>query len=401
MASSSGYQGQNRVQPPRRTPSHGAQIPPSYLPHIHISLDTGEPFDLGLKHEISQQVRELRAQKHQRARNPVPIQDHNQAAGQGASKGPSKSQKEHSSQGPAGQSDKLPNPYPLGPSNQKEKPRDRPLSAPSQAAIQGLLSADPQLKALQPHPQSPRQVQTPQSGSNPVSIPGVKLVSHRPCGRSHSPCCRIDVDVEPEHQGGWQNGMRAAVSHESFMVPSDGEVTAFDPTDFHSQFFPDGALHSALPRHSYSPVSNDGSCLRVPDNNHLHLPASDWGIKRHNAIGDGSSLSALSDSAAPENILGERLAEFRLMRFISSHCPLSSSPSVPPAWLGLSPRTSPQLSPTQSLSSPSSLWSLSLVSPPLSPHDCLTTLVNKSFPSIHNHLIPPVCKPHCSSLLDL
>lgn len=384
MASSSGYQGQNRVQPPRRTPSHGAQIPPSYLPHIRISLDTGDSFDLGLKQEISQQVRELRAQKHQRGRSPVPIRDHNQAAGQGASKGPSKSQKEHSSQGPAGQSDKLANPYPLGPSNHKEKPRDRPLSAPSQAAIQGLLAADPQVKALQPHPHSPRQIQTPQSGSNPVPIPAVKLVSHCPRGRSHSPSCRIDLEVEPEHQGRWQKGMRAAVSHESLMVPSDGKVTGFDPADIYSQSFPDSAPYSALPRHSYSPVSNDGSFLRVPDNNHLHFPASDWDIKNHQTIGGSRSLS----NSAPANFLAERLAEVRIMRSVSSNCPLSSSPSVPPAWLGLSPRTSPQISPAQSFGSSSSFSSLSLVSPPLSPYDCVTTLVHKSPPSIHSHLTP-------------
>ncbi|KAM7376150.1 hypothetical protein PAMP_005895 [Pampus punctatissimus] len=183
-ASSSASHGQPRVQAPRRTPSHAEQLLSTHLPHINITLDPGEPLDIGLKQEISQQVREFRAQKlSQKGRSSGPFQGHNQGAGQGPSKGHSKSQ--CSSQGPVSQSNPVPNPYPLGPSNQKERPRDRPLSAPSQAAIQGLLSPDPQLKALQSHPHSPQQVQKPQSGSNPVSNQ-TKLISHLVPVKTHS-----------------------------------------------------------------------------------------------------------------------------------------------------------------------------------------------------------------------
>ncbi|KAM9341537.1 TRAF2 and NCK interacting kinase a [Symphorus nematophorus] len=218
-ASSSGSQVHHRAQAPRRTPSHGAQLLSTHIPRIHISLDHGEPQDLGLKQEISQQVREFRARNlNQRGLSPEPIQERNQAAGQGPSKGPSKGHKEHSSQGPVSQSNPVPNPYPLGPSNQKEKPRDRPLSAPNQAAIQGLMSSEPNLKALQPYPQSPAQVQKPKSGSNPVSAPAVQLVEERSkLNRQSSPALQhkvsnriSDPSLPPRSESFSSGGMQPA-----------------------------------------------------------------------------------------------------------------------------------------------------------------------------------------------
>lgn len=297
--------------------------------------------------------------------------------------GPSKSHKEYSSQGLASQSNKLPNPYPLGPSNQKEKPRDRPLSAPSQAAIQALMSTDPQLKALQPHPQSPRQVQKPQPGSNPAFNPAVRLVSGRPRGRSHSPCCRIDVDIEPEYWGGWQKGMRPAISHESLMVPSDWEVTACDPTDPLSRSYPDSAL--SRQRNSYSPVSS--GFLQVPDNNHLHFPALDKDRRGRNAERGSTSMCDLSTSA-PAGVLKQNLVEVRKMHSRSSHCLLSSSAATPAPWLGLSPRTSPQSSPSYSPTSSGSL-SVGTLCPPFSPDNLVSNMAYESSPPIHTHLLLP------------
>lgn len=272
------------------------------------------------------------------------------------------------------------------------------------------MSADPHLKVLQPYPQSPGQVQKPQSGPNPVSNPVVKLVSGYPRARSHSPRCRIDVEIEPEDQGGWQKGMRPAVSHESFMVPSDWKVTTFDPAVPLSQSFPDSALHSALPRqrNSYSPASNRGNFLQVPDNNHCLFPTSDpnrrgW-IGGHNAVRGSSSMSDLSASA-PADILKYNLAEVRKMSSQSSQCWPSSSPTTPSPWLCVSPSTSPKTSACSSPTSPSS-WSISTLSPPFSPDNPVSNSVPES-QCIHTHLflpdhasfpllISPACSPHRS-----
>ncbi|XP_034714596.1 TRAF2 and NCK-interacting protein kinase-like isoform X2 [Etheostoma cragini] len=182
-ASSPGSRG---AQAPKRTQSHGAQFLHTHLPHIRISLDSEEPLDPGLKQEISQQVREFRAQKlHQRGRSPGPVQKHNQAPGQGPSEGPSKSHKENFGQGPVSQSNPAPNPYPLGPSNHNDKPKDRHLSA----ASQGLMSP-----GLQPHPQSPGKIQRPKSGSKPVPITALKPVEERSkLNRQSSPALQHKV----------------------------------------------------------------------------------------------------------------------------------------------------------------------------------------------------------------
>ncbi|XP_075873735.1 TRAF2 and NCK interacting kinase a isoform X2 [Nelusetta ayraudi] len=150
-SSSPDCHGLNRVRAPRRTPSHGAQMPSSHIPQIRISLSSGEALDPGLKKEISQQVREFRAQKlSQRGPSPGHIQNQSQAAGQG--QGAAKSQAEAVSQ-----SNRAANP-----SQQRDKPRDRPVSTPSPAA---------QLKAVQPRTQSPRQGPSPMPGSEPAPAP--------------------------------------------------------------------------------------------------------------------------------------------------------------------------------------------------------------------------------------
>lgn len=402
-ASSSGLHGQNKVWTPKRTPSHGAQVLSNHHPRIRISLDPGAPLDLGLKQEISQQVREFRAQKlNQRESSPGPIQKHNQSAGQGPRKEASKSHKEHSSQGPAsqskgdpvGQSNKIPNPYPLGPSNQKEKPRDRPLSAPSQAAIQALKSVDPQLKALQPHPQSPRQVQKPPLGSNPAFTPAVRLVSHRPRNKSHSPRRRVDVDVEPEHQVGRQKGMRAAISHETLLVPPYWDVTPCDSDDPLSQSYPDNALNCALARqrNSYSPGSSSGNFLQVPDNNVLHFPP------QQSTSGRNAEMSSTPRSASsPENIHKPDLAGVRLWHSSSALCLLSSSPT-----LGLPPQSFLQNSPPSPLSS--SLVSINTSPHQLSPDSPMSSSARQSAHiqlTVPTHILfpshfSPGCSPHCS-----
>lgn len=355
------------------------------IPQIRISLDPSEHLDPGLKREISQQVREFRAQKlSQRGRSPGHIQNHNQAAGQVASKGPGKSHKEPCYQEPTGQFSRLPNPYPVGASQQKEKPRDRPLSAPSQAAIQAPMSASPQLKALQPHPQSPRQVPKPQPGSNPASAPAVKAVSERPRGRSHSPRCRIEVDVEPWEQGGWQRGMRPAVS-DSMMFRSDSEVTKFNPCDPFSLSFPDDALQSALSRQrDYSPTSASGTFLQVPDYNHLYFPSLDKNGR--DAVRGSASMGELS-SSAPANILGQQLAEVRQMRSLSSECLHCSSASTAAAWWAVPVQKSPQSSSSGSLSA-------STLSPPFSPDGHVSSVACQPNQA---HFLMPTCHHHVSA----
>lgn len=262
------------------------------------------------------------------------------------------------------------------------------------------MSAEPQLKARQPRPQSPRQAQKPQSGSNPASIPVVKLVSPRPRGRSHSPCCRIDVAVE-EYQGGWVKGMRSAISNESLMVPSDWEDLSFNTTDLLSQSFPVNALHSALSRQrrSYSPVCSSGNFLQVPDDNHLHFPSLDKNRQGSNMVRSSNSICGLGASA-PADIWTQGLAEVKKMRSQSAHCLLSGSPTPPTARLGLFPQTCTQISPPYT---PMSSGSSSNLSPLFSPDNFVPNMSCEPSSSTHTHfhsphhtLIPLRVQPECS-----
>ncbi|XP_061825209.1 TRAF2 and NCK interacting kinase a [Nerophis lumbriciformis] len=120
--------GQPRAQIPKRTPSVGAQILSNHLPQIRLALEPGEPLDPGLKQEISQQVRELRAQRRSQRKD---------------------SKKEPSSHIPIRQPSPAANPQLVEKAeHQKEKSRGRPLSAPNHA--QGLLSSDPQVVSKAP-----------------------------------------------------------------------------------------------------------------------------------------------------------------------------------------------------------------------------------------------------------
>lgn len=323
---------------------------------------------MGLKQEISQQVREFRAQKlNLRGCSPGPAREHNQPPGQGHSKGSNKCHKKHSSQGPVGH---------------KQKARGRPLSS-----IQDLLSPNPQIKEPQPFSQSTGQVQKSQSGSITVPNPAAKLVSARSRGRSHSPCCRIDVDIEPEYNSGWSKGMRPALSSECLMVPSDWEVTEFDLNDPLSQSFPVSTLQSAL-SNSYSPASNSSSFLQVPDENMFSPPFSRNISGRYmlNAIKGSSSMSDLSASA-PADILSQNLAECKLMNSHSSERLTSSFRKSPASWLGISPSTSPQTSPSYSTSS--SPRSSSTFSPPFSPDNFGSTMRYKCSPPSQTYLLLP------------
>lgn len=72
------------------------------------------------------------------------------------------------------------------------------------------------------------QGQKPRSGSNPASTPAVKLVSGPHRSRSHSPRCRIDVDVVVSNQGRRRKERKAINSQEYLVVPSDWEATSPD-----------------------------------------------------------------------------------------------------------------------------------------------------------------------------
>lgn len=375
---SSAGSGQTRAQVPKRTQSHGGQIIPPHLPHIRISLDPGESLDLGLKQEISQQVREFRAQKlNQRGSSPGPASEHNQAPGQGQgqSKGPHRYRGKRSSPGPVNPSNAGAKPFPPGPSNHKDKPRDRPHSVPNQAAIQDLLSPEPHL------------MDTPQVQCGPihVSTPAHKLVNARPRGRSHSPCRRIDVDVEPEYRSGWSRGIRPAVSSECLMVTSDSEVTEFDSAD---------TLQSALHRcrSSFSPVSTNGNFLQVPNEKQLFSPPfrkNFSGRYIENTMRASSCECDLSASA-PAEVLRQKWNDCRLMNARSFENLASRSTSTSISWLGLSPRTSPQTSPSYSplSSSPVSSGAFSPESP-FSPDNLGSNLTSEFSPPSQSHLLLP------------
>lgn len=236
------------------------------------------------------------------------------------------------------------------------------------------MSPDPQFKALQPQPQPPGQIQAPHPGSNPLSILGVKPVSVSRRNRSHSPCGRIDVDIEPEYQGGWR---RRSTS----MVPNDL-----------SQSFPCNALHSLSPRSrsSFSPASN--SFLKVPDNNSLLPPCAGTQLK-------GSSSMFDLTASAPADMLRQNLAKVK-QRSGSYNNLLSPTSQI--SGSSLSPRTPPH----SSSSSPGP-WSICTFSPAFSFDDVFPNTAGKSPPPFQAHLIlpnqacypvviSPAPSPHCS-----
>lgn len=162
-----------------------------------------------------------------------------------------KSPTEQPGRGPVSQS-ALPKHNPQGAGDRKERPKESLLSPPNQAAIQ-VVSAEPKVKG---------QIQIPHSGAKLVSIPAFKPVSVRPRCRSHSPRCRIEVDVEEECQGGYRKGVRPVSSQEYLVGHSSGEGTSPDPNDLLSKSFP--PLSSIQNR--YSLACNSDGFLQVPSN---------------------------------------------------------------------------------------------------------------------------------------
>lgn len=331
-----------------------------------------------MKLEISQQVKELRAQKHnRRGRSPGYVLEHSKSVDQGLNKGPVKSPKQGSC-------------YLPEPSSQNGKHRDRCLSVTSQPTIKELMSQESQLKA-RPHPISPGQTQNP-TPSKPVSL----MVSAHRRGRSHSPCNRIDVDIELYNPGGWHKSLRQSVSHDSLTMHLDSK--AVDQTDLLSQSFPANALCSALSKHrnSYSPAPSSSNLLQVPDNNHLLSPLSDRGMTsetwREHAIRGSSSMCDLSASA-PAGLLKRSMNNI-----------ISMSSNSPSPWLCLSPRNSSQIfrtqsstssvSPSTSPVSPSS----SFFSPPFSPESPGFNTESPYYPTLvlPNQTSFPNSSPHCS-----
>ncbi|XP_060938833.1 TRAF2 and NCK-interacting protein kinase-like [Limanda limanda] len=196
--SSPGSQVQPRSQAPRRTRSN---LSP-HVPHIRVSADDSEPLDLALKQEISQQVREMRAQKvNTRSCSPGSNQKQNHAADMN---GPIRSNKLPSSPGPMNQSHPVPN------------PRERSTSAPSKAGIQGQLSPDQYLKAGHIHPLAPEQKL--QSGSKRVTNIPVRPVEERSkLNRQSSPALQhkvsnriSDPSLPPRSESFSSGGMQPA-----------------------------------------------------------------------------------------------------------------------------------------------------------------------------------------------
>lgn len=154
--------------------------------------------------------------------------------------------------GPVSQS-ALPKQTPQGAGDGKEKPKESLLSPPNQAAIQ-VVSAEPKVKG---------QMQMPHSGAKLGSAPAFKPVSVRPRCRSHSPRCRIEVDVEEECQGGHRKGMRQVSIQEYLVGHSSWECTSPDPNDDLSKSFPS---FPSSTQNRGSLACNSGGFLKVPNN---------------------------------------------------------------------------------------------------------------------------------------
>lgn len=233
----------------------------------------------------------------------------------------SKTPTEQPHQGPGSQPNVIPKQFPQGAGNEKERPRDRLLSPPNQAAIQVVLPAEPKVKSqVQPH-----------SGCNPISIPAVKLVSAPSCCRSHSPCSRIEVDVvEPECQEGWRKRMRLLTSQ---------EVAAPDRDDL---------LSSSFPPQSYglspSPTCNNGGFLQVP-NSHLQgnlssqclLSSSTTTASSEGAVHSPVSIVQSSAIYAPHLLIGQ-----------TGGGPLLNVPYLVFGYFDASPQVTPHCSPNGS-----------------------------------------------------
>ncbi|XP_055087338.1 TRAF2 and NCK interacting kinase a isoform X3 [Periophthalmus magnuspinnatus] len=212
-------------QAPRHTASQG----PWPIPNIHISA---EGLDPGLKQEISQQVKQLRAQRlNEKEQSPGHTDEQHKPAGQGRSKGPSKNQRERPKQGPA---------QPTS----RDKPRDRPLSAPERPGPSSkpaptqvkLVSARSQDKMHSPS----RRVDVDCSDDESSRSPG-RSKPHRSAlimpqlrARSHSPCRREDNSLNVDVDGARR--LSLAESSLSSNKPSDAPRRASSPSCFSRHF---------------------------------------------------------------------------------------------------------------------------------------------------------------------
>lgn len=151
---------------------------------------------------------------------------------------PSKTPTAQPSQGPASQANALAKQLPQGACDGKGKHTDKRPPSPNQAASQLGLSAEPKVKG---------QVQKPQSVFKPVSIQASKGVSVSRRCRSHSPSCRIDVDVDE-----WPGEDGRMVKSGCLMVPSHLKLPSVDVDVLSSSF------------HPHSPASLRGGFLQVP-----------------------------------------------------------------------------------------------------------------------------------------
>ncbi|XP_061698807.1 TRAF2 and NCK interacting kinase a isoform X2 [Syngnathoides biaculeatus] len=133
---SSSSHGGPRAQTPRRTPSVGAQILSDHLPQIRIALDPAEPLGPGLKQEITQRVRELRAEKRsQSKRSPTAVMEDSKPA----RKEPRYPEKEPSDPATVRRSHPAAEPR----DQQKDKSPGRPLSAHDPTDLPRVVTKPP------------------------------------------------------------------------------------------------------------------------------------------------------------------------------------------------------------------------------------------------------------------
>ncbi|CAB1433223.1 unnamed protein product [Pleuronectes platessa] len=120
----------------------------------------------------------------------------------------------------------------------------------------------------------------------------------------------------------------------SLNVPSESNSPVFSSDEFLSASFPEYTLRQALatPRRSYSPDSNWGNLLFVPDYNAHLSPTSDRG-------GRMSSSSSMSDLASPSaDLFSLKPSEgHQIYRHSTERLSVSPSNSLSPVWLSSSP----------------------------------------------------------------
>ncbi|XP_055016203.1 TRAF2 and NCK interacting kinase a isoform X2 [Boleophthalmus pectinirostris] len=223
---------------PRRRASEG----PWPIPSIHIST---EALDSGLKQEISQQLKQLRAQRvNQKEQSPGHTEEPHKPPGQRHNKGPSKNQREHPKRGSA-----------EPPS--RDKPRDRPVSAP-----EGPKSPGPSSKP------APAQVKLVEERSklNRQSSPAVQhKASHRisdpslpPRSESFSSTPPVQRPLEPQ--------MAHLVPVKTHSSSMSGSQSLQDQTGsaLNEGIGERGSARPEIPRQNSDPTSDTPAAAAVP-----------------------------------------------------------------------------------------------------------------------------------------